>query len=265
MSYRYEIVFTAQNYTSNAMTMMSGDAGNLSMKLNDVANSADRVTTSMRSLHPELGRGGFNVSLYGAKAQDATRETNMMAMSLRGLIFGLQMTAFSLTMITSYMMSMESAQLSIEGAQERYNEALKEHGRNSKEARDAYRSLEQANLNYQRSLTMSNIMTVSMGLQFVSLAISAYQSLPAIEKLTRTLRTYNVVAAISKAMTPWGIVALAGGIAIGGAAVYAMNQMEKSASTGSVNVKVDSYNDGLITEFNRRFGSNQTKSTAMVP
>ncbi|MCW3994926.1 MAG: hypothetical protein NWE98_02100 [Candidatus Bathyarchaeota archaeon] len=263
MSFKYEMVFTANNFASNGITQITYEVQELNIRLDQTTEKASKTASSFRGLNSSITTGLLTATRDArTEFKNFDAETNRMAMSLRGLIFGLQMTAFSITMITSYMYSMESAQLSLQGAQERYNEALREHGAASSEARSALRSLEQAQINYQRSATMSQIMTISLGLQFVSLVISSYQAIPAIQKLTDSLKAYNTVSAISKAMNPWGWVALAGGIAIGAGAVYAINQMQNNQKS-NVNVAIQ-YDEGVIAEF-ERIATNKTKNVGVVP
>ncbi len=163
---------------------------------------------------------------YGEVAQASEISTYRQLMSLRSVIFSVQMATFYISMFASGMLRSESSTISVERAQRNYNEAIREHGRGSEEARDALDSLTQAQIYYQRATTMSSIMTISLGLQAVSMGVSFIQAIPAIKAMITTLQTYNVVAAVSKALSgPYGWALLIGGVAVGVGAVAAINNI----------------------------------------
>ena len=148
---------------------------------------------------------------------------------------------------------LEQAANNVEGAQERLNKVLRESGRNTYEYRNAVRQLENAQLQYKSAQNMTMIMQASMGLQLVNLAMSFQSVIPAIKDTIKTLKNYNIVATVSKALSGnW--VALAAGLAVGAGAVIAVNRMQDTSQS-----ELDTKNNvsGVSYDINNRYNSTQ--------
>jgi hypothetical protein len=174
-----------------------------------------------------------------------TKSMNQLVGSMGRTIFSAQMSLFYIGMLTSNMNRNENATLQLEGAQQRLSEALRTSGRNSTEYRNALRAVEIAQNNLNSTTLQANVLNVAMGLNMVQMGVSIYSSLPALRQLITALKSYNVVATISQALTPGaGWIKLAAGLAIGtaatGAVAYMMNQGGGS-SKPSVTVNNESY------------------------
>ncbi len=213
---------------------------------------ASQVVSEMNNLQLTFDQAGAKVEQFGNKS----------LRSLQGLIFGLQMSTFYASMFATGLMRDDTALISLEMAQDRYNKALREHGRGSEEATQASRQLEIATINLNRAQMMNSIMTVSIGLQMVGLAASIWQALPSIGQMISKLRELAVVQTVVNALTGVGGWAkLAVGAAIGAAAVGGtialMNSGQSSSSKVNVSVSQDS---DIINQYLQRTGGTNVKT-----
>ena len=203
---------------------------------------------------------------YGKIGVAAEQMSYRALRSTQGLIFGLQMSTFYASMFATALIRDDSALISLEGAQERYNKALREHGRNSEEARAATRALELAQNNLQRAQTMSSLMHISIGLQAVGLAVSFIQWAKSIDIATMSLTAYTKILAISHTLTPAGWAILAGA-AITGVGAYgiisSLNQAPQVNIGGSqitvmgekdLDTALDVQNQQIKQEYRRQVG-----------
>ena len=245
-SHSYETRFTAVNYASPTINQISGDFSNLEGKVTQFNTAASTGTAEAGN---QMTFFKQKLDLTKTSADNAAASFN----SLRGSIFGLQMSMFYVSMLTSNMGGLEQAANNVEGAQERLNKVLQESGRNTYEYRNAVRQLENAQLQYKSAQNMTMIMQASMGLQLVNLAMSFQSVIPAIKDTINTLKSYNIVAAVSKALSGnW--VALAAGLAVGAGAVIAVNRMQDTSQS-----ELDTKNNvsGVSYDINNRYNSTQ--------
>lgn len=185
-------------------------------------------------------------------------------MAMRGVVFGFQMALFYLTMYSQGMDRTENYTISVERAQRNYNKAVTEYGRGSEQAQNAQESLTMAVNNYNAAVTRSNIMTLAMGFQAVSMGISFMQALPAIKGMIGSLQSFNAVAEVSVMLksalsSPWAPLGLAVGAAtIAGVAYYASQQNQPKQQ---VNVSVT--NEGILDDYLRRTGGTNAKTSGV--
>lgn len=145
------------------------------------------------------------------------------SMGFHSLIFGVQMSAFYVSMLSSNMLRAESSSIAVDMAQQHLSDTIKRYGANSQEAVRATQSLERSQLMYQRQALVSNIMTASMGLQMVSMAATMYKyAIPALQSLVTWLHEATIATTVLEALSgPWGWAMLIGGAAVAvGAGVY---------------------------------------------
>ena len=256
MSMTYAIVITGENanliaasqstiYSLNGITQSIHGAKTAFQQLSSTGVTAFRGL----STEAELSRGkveGFGIGL------------NQSLGAMRGLIFTSQISMFYMSMLTSSMMRQETTTNSVEAAQERYNEALREHGRGSKEARDAARSLESAQINYQRALAMSNIMMISMGVQAVNMGISLMSTIPALASTKLSVDALSTsLKGMWASMTPFGWAIL--GISIAAPLVAGALVLGGSPRSPTVNVN-SSPDSNIIAAYMQRTGGNSIKA-----
>ncbi len=247
-SMTYGIIVTGESSSMIAASQLT------IYSINGIAQSAGNARTAFQQLS-STGVTSFRglsteAELARGKIQGFNTEMSQGFRAISGLIFPMQMGLFYLSMYASDLSRSETTLNSVEAAQGRLNDAIIEYGRGSKQALDAARALESAQINYQRSITMSQIMTVSMGLQIANMAASFAYSIPNITRFTDALKQYNIVATISKALSgPSGWAMLAGGLVIGGVAAYGVSQLMNqptTASSSSSNVTVNVQYDSSI-------------------
>lgn len=256
-NFNYETRFTAVNTMTPVVNEATNSMEMLRGSVNRAGDSARNASEGFRGLNASISTGLMsNLS----KTHQSVSNVNSQLMSLRGALFGVQMGLFYVSMLASNMMMLESAANNVEGAQERLNKVIKEGGRGTLEYRNAVRQLENAQINLQRTQTMTSIMTVAMGFQVVSMGVSFAQAVPGITKLINTLKNYNVVAAVTKALSgQW--VTLAAGLAIGAGATVAVNAlMNQPASSKSGNINVEVVTNSPYDSFMRQNRTNAVTS-----
>ena len=233
-NFTYETRFTASNMASPIIMELRNNMNSLTVSINEAGEAADKTSRV------------FQRSL----------------MTMRGAIFGVQMALFTSSILISNMMAIETATNQVETAQQRLNTLIREGKRGTDEYRNAVRQLETAQINLNRAQIMTKLMTASVGLQMVSMGLSFAQAIPYIRKMIDTLKTYNLVATISKAITPgvgWAALAVGGGLAVAGAvALNAAYNQGSSKSSTSIDINVN--NDDIIQAYLQRTGGNHTKT-----
>ncbi len=171
---------------------------------------ADQVVESLQNIEYETMNVGW------ASEEMATMSTR----SFRNLIFGAQMSLFYTSMLASGMLRSESSTIAVDMAQDHYNETVAKYGANSSQAQRAMDSLNRSQLLLQRNMTVTNIMMVSMGLQFVGMAVQiSSTAIPSLATLTGMLHgVANAAREVWAALGPLGWAILAGGAIAGGVA-----------------------------------------------
>jgi len=205
----------------------------------------------------QVAQGFYNIKWAAESAGGAVDTMGARSFSaFRNLAFSAQMGLFYISMLESGMYRMESASIGVEQAQDRLNDVIKKSGAGSDEARRAMQTLERAQIAYQRTATYTSLMTVSMGIQFVSFASSIDKYLvPAITRATELIggltTAYHMLAA-SMAAHPIGWLLLGlGAIAAVGVGAYAYSQSRVvMPDTLNINSKTDA--DEVIDEWARR-------------
>lgn len=162
-----------------------------------------------------------------SKIREVNQETSGLgSFSTRGLqrgIFGLQMGVFYTGMLISAQTRAQLSALRLADAQEVYNKTLAEYGINSKQAVEAAKRLERAQLQAQQSNTLTTLSYVGMALQLVNVATTMKTVfLPTILKATMAIWGHVsalAAQAIAYAIAhPWMTAAmLAAGAAVAGA------------------------------------------------
>jgi hypothetical protein len=190
----------------------------------------------------EVSQGFYNIKWAAEDAGTAMETTGMRGFNaFRNLAFSAQMGLFYVSMLESGMMRMESSSIGVEMAQERLNDAIKKSGASSDDAHRAMQQLERAQIMYQRMALYSNLMTVSLGIQFVSFASSITRyAVPAITHITTMIHgltaAFHALSA-AQATTIVGLAALAVGVGVG---AYAYSQSRVALpDTLNVNSKTD--------------------------
>lgn len=230
----YESRFTASNMASPVIMELRDDMNSITVSINEAGEAADKTSRV------------FQRSL----------------MTMRGAIFGVQMALFTSSILISNMMAIETATNQVETAQQRLNTLIREGKRGTDEYRNAVRQLETAQINLNRAQIMTKLMTASVGLQMVSMGLSFAQAIPYIRKMIDTLKTYNLVATISKAITPgvgWAALAVGGGLAVAGA-VALNSAYSQGSSKSSTSIDINVNNDDIIQAYLQRTGGNHTKT-----
>lgn len=239
-----------------------GNILNQQLMVNDAFQETDsdvaKASNALKTYGVDGEQAGNQVSVGIGRA--STSLTTLDRASYRGfrtLMMGASMASMVLTSLVSRQMQEENSLEGITNAQENYASVVTEYGRGSKQAASALNQLEKAQKSYNNAATMSNLMTMSMGIQLVGLGASIIQFLPSIEKLITGQKTLALVTTIQNAMSgPAGWAMLAGGVAAAGIGTYAVTQMLNTpASPTNVNVTVKSQND-VLTEYLKRNGNN---------
>jgi hypothetical protein len=189
---------------------------------------------------------------YGEVAAASEMSSYRQMRAWQGVIFGLQMSTFYISMFASGLLRSESSAISVERAQRNYNQAVREYGRNSEQARNALDSLTQAQIYNQRATTMSSIMTVSLGLQAVSMGVSFLRAVPGIMQATSALWAY---AAAQAAAHPWLVPAMLAGVAVALAV-----QQSATRPTPSTSVSVSISDEDIFKQYIRRRENVEAKS-----
>jgi hypothetical protein len=192
----------------------------------------------------EVTQGFYNIKWAAESAGGAMEQTGMRSFNaFRNLAFSAQMGLFYVSMLESGMMRMESASIGVEMAQERLNDVIKKSGANSDEAHRAMQTLERAQIMYQRTAMYSNLMTISLGIQFVSFASSIEKfAAPALLRITGLTEGLTKAFWGLQASLGWtGIALLAiGAIAAVGVGAYAYSQSRVALpETLNINAKTD--------------------------
>ncbi len=278
-SYNYYISFIGQNNTAYVAREVEQNIGRIKAAADSAAQSFHslKAATSgslsgfgmpdwaseqrkMQSINAQSGlgsnawAGSWSTAERGAR--NYTTALGGMAGNMGRMIFSTQMSLFYVGMLTSNLNRSENATLQLEGAQQRLSEALRTSGRNSTEYRNALRAVEVAQNNLNSTNLQANVLNVAMGLNMAQMGLSAYQAIPSIRALTNTLKSYNLVATITNALSGpvgWVKLAVGAGIAAGGVAAlgYVMNENSKSHSP-SVIVNQESYS--ALEAYLRRTG-----------
>ena len=235
-NFTYETRFTAVNTMSLAVNQATQDVESLRVTVGNLGQQAEDTRKSFVGLNSEITTGLLPSARRGSKE---VQNLNGNFMAMRGALFGVQMSLFYVSMLTSNLMAMETASNSVETAQERLNQVVREGGRGTLEYRNAVRQLETAQINFQRQQIMSTVMTVAMGFQLVSLGMSFQQVIPQITTATTALRAWVTTMTFAKALTIVGAASLIAGV---GVAAYSINQMNQaqtnSGNSNNINVEV---------------------------
>jgi hypothetical protein len=254
----YESRFTASNMASPVIMELRDNMNSITVSIEEAGEAADKTSQSFRGLSSES-------ELFCERGRKVPDVINQNASAMRGLqrsLFGVQMALFTSSILISNMMAIETATNQVETAQQRLNTMQREGKRGTDEYRNAVRQLETAQINLNRAQTMTSIMTASVGLQMVSMGLGFAQAIPDIRKMIDTLKTYNLVATISKALTPgvgWAALAVGGGLAVAGA-VALNSAYSQGSGKSSTSIDINVNNDDIIQAYLQRTGGNHTKT-----
>lgn len=210
--------------------------------VDNVSPVAERVKTELVEIESYTMRVSYGAQQMG----------QMSYYGFRNLIFGAQMGLFYMSMLAGGMIRNESSTIAVEMAQERLNETIRKYGPNSQEAHRAMQQLERTQLYYQRSITYSNLMTVSMGLQMVGMATSIWRyAIPALGSLTGILHgVANAFRTLYASIGPWGLALLATGTVATGMSIYAATRSVELPSTLNINTTSDT--DDVLEKYKQR-------------
>lgn len=252
----YNIVIAGQNTSDYAFQQ----ASNSLIKLQ---SDVEATTQSMRKLKQETAGGLVNQQINQegtwTRNTNAVKNYNTELKSTIGnmgrMVFSAQMSLFYIGMLSSNLNRNKNAVLQLESAQERLTKAQQDHGRNSYEYRQALRAVETAQNNLNATNLQATVLNVAMGLNMMQMGVAAYQALPGIKALTSTLRTYNVTAAITNAVTGVGWVKLIAGLAVGGLAIGGLAYLSSQGSKSeSANLNVNTVDSDIINQYLQRTG-----------
>ncbi len=220
--------------------------------LQNIITLTNRATDASRRYKSEAP---FGLGNFGQMDVPRVADFSAGISSLSRLMFTAQMSTFYMGMLTSSMERNENAVLQIENAQMRYNTAVREHGRNSQEARIALNTLTMAQNTYEQSARQSQMMTVSMGINFVQMGLSALTMIPKLSAATLsvgglTAAFHGLTAAMRTNPIGLALTAAAIVVPLGLTAAAAMGS-SKPPGGANVNVNVNS-DDALLQAWTAR-------------
>ncbi len=221
----------------------------------------DETTKSCQSLKAAAPWGTLGTGFPSQGGAAPTMDYTPAISSLSRMMFTVQMSTFYLGMLTSAQGRNENSLLQIENAQMRYNRAVREHGRNSEQARAALNQLTIAQNTYRQTAAQSQMMTISLGINFAQMGMSALMTMPKLAAMKLSIDSLSTsFKGLMASIGPigWGLLALSTIVPIGMVGMSLMNQPAPPST--NVNVSVDSGSD-VIQDYLRRTGANSINST----
>lgn len=176
------------------------------------------------------------------------------ANDFRNVIYSAQMALFYTSMLASGFLKSESSTIAVDMAQDRYNEIVAKYGANSSQAERALESLNRALLLLQRNMMVTNIMMVSVGLQFASMALLSQGTLVGLGTITAALRaTATTVREFWASLGPFGWPILAGTLVAGGiATAYAAGAFNKAEIPKTITVDKNTNANQAVDQYARK-------------
>lgn len=225
-----------------------------------------RATAGLEQLKVQ----GANVSVTMGNAGTAGKA------SLEGIARSAMSVGFMYNMLESAMMRAQMAAMLLDSAQERYNNTVAKYGRNSKEAMQAMKELEQRteylNQANRRELVSSALMWTNIALQMGVLRSATAAKIAhtiAVHAATTAHWLENAALAVkAKLMAMVSVGTLVPAMLVGAAAVgiaasaygaYQANQPQPPPGETQVDVQVT--DEDIIRDYMRRVGGNSIKGT----